>query len=151
MEADRPECAVGILSGVTFDEVTVSPSVVMDALDACLKSNTKPGDDTLHTIRQLFGWLQKTVPYDSDEPTRRLGQLEWEFLSLLDGYGTYPATPATLIRSLSDDPQFFAQLIALIFRSKDEQVPDTESAAEQQEKAQKAIPCLTPARPLSGI
>ncbi len=138
MEADRPESAIDVLSGLRFDEVTVSPSIVMDALTACLKSNTELRDDTLRIIRQLFGWLQKTIPFDRDEPTQRLGQLEWEFLSLLDGYGTYPATPATLIRCLSDDPQFFAHLIALIFPSKDEQVSATEPTEEQEKKAQKA-------------
>ena len=37
MEADRPESAIGILSGVTYDKVTVFTVVVMDALDACLR------------------------------------------------------------------------------------------------------------------
>ena len=50
--------------------------------------------------------------------------LEWKFLSLLDGFG---ASPTTLIHCLSDDPKFFAQLIALIFRSRSEQESDAES------------------------
>ncbi len=86
----------------------------MDALTACLKlgqSQLGPrlGDDTLGTIQELFGWLQKTIQFRNDEPTRRLAQLEWEFLSLLDGF---EASPETLICCLSDDPKFFAQLIA---------------------------------------
>ena len=58
--------------------------------------------------------------------------------------------PATLIRRLSDDPKFFAQLIALIFRSKDEQASDTESPFAPFPVAPRPIPCLAPARPLSG-
>lgn len=137
MEANRPECAIGILSGVAFSEITVSPSIVMDALDACLEwrqSNPDTGlqDDTLRTIQELFGWLQKTVQFKNNELTRRLGQLEWAFLSLLDGFG---ASPTTLTHCLSDDPQFFAQLIALIVGSEDEQESDTESNEEQQGRA----------------
>ncbi|MCY2991151.1 MAG: helix-turn-helix transcriptional regulator [Planctomycetota bacterium] len=137
MEVSRPESAIAILSGVTFGRATVSPSIVMDALTACLEwrhsnPDTRLRDDTLHTVQRLFGWLQKTVPFNNDESARRLGQLEWEFLSLLDGFG---ALPATLIRCLSDNPEFFAQLIALVFRSKDGQESGTTSTEEQQKRA----------------
>ena len=143
IEENRPEESVNMLSGLAYEEITVSPSVVMDALNAVLKwrqsnPDAQLHDDTLRIIREIFVWLQKTIPFQSDEPTRRLAQLEWEYLSLLDGYGTYPATPTTLIRILSDDPQFFAQLIALIFRSKDEQTLDLEPTEEEKEKALKA-------------
>jgi len=137
MEADRPESAIDILTSVTFREATVPPSVVMDALTAFLewrqsKPDARLRNDTLHTIQELFGWLQQTIEFKNDEPTRRLGQLEWEFLSLLDGHG---ALPATLIRLLSENPERFAELIALIFRSSDEQEADTKSTEEQQSKA----------------
>ena len=135
MEADLPESAIGILSRVRFDKVTVSPSIVMDALAACLEwkqchHDSALGNGTLRTVKKLFGWLQKTIPFNNDEPIRQLAELERDFLSLLDGFG---ALPTTLIRYLSDDPKFFAQLIALIFRSKDES--DTESTEEQQRTA----------------
>ena len=94
--------------------------------------STRLRDDTLRTIQELFGWLQKIIQFRKDEPTRRLAQLEWEFLSLLDGF---EASPATLIHCLSDDPKFFAQLIALIFRPKDEQASDTKPTEEQQKRA----------------
>ncbi|NQT37886.1 MAG: helix-turn-helix domain-containing protein [Planctomycetes bacterium] len=137
MKADRPETAIALLKSVTFGEVTVSPSIVMDALTAYLEwrqsnTETRLRDDTLSTIQGLFGWLQETIQFNNDEPTRQLGQLEWEYLDLLDGFG---ALPKTLIYCLSDDPGFFAQLIALIFRSNNEQESDTESTEEQRKKA----------------
>jgi len=135
MEAGRCEAAISVLSNVTFDKVTVSPSIVMDAVAACLEwrlanPDSSLRDDTLRSLQRLFGWLQKTVPFSNDEPTRRLGQLEWDFLSLLDGFG---ASPETLIHCLSDDPKFFAQLIGLIFPSKQE--PKTKLTEEQQQVA----------------
>jgi transcriptional regulator with XRE-family HTH domain len=137
MDAGRPESAIRMLDHVDSGKVTVSPSLVMDALTACRLSrqsnpDVKVSDDTLHTIQELFGWLQKAIQFNDAEPTRRLSQLEWEFLSLLDGFG---ASPTTLIHCLSDDPKFFAQLIALIFRSRSEQESDAESTEEQQKMA----------------
>ena len=137
IEADRPESAINTLSRVTFDKAAVSPSVAMDALVACLKwrqshPDAELHDETLHTIQRLFGWLQETVPFNNDEPTRRLAELERDYLSLLDGFG---ASPKTLVRFLSEDPEFFAKVISIIFRSKKEQESDVESTEEQQRAA----------------
>jgi hypothetical protein len=128
LEADRPADAIRILNRVPFGKATVSPSIVMDALTACLKWEPSHPDmnATIRIVQELFGWLQRTIQCDNDEPTRRLAKLEWEFLSLLDGLG---ASPTTLIRCLSEDPKFFAQVIALIFGSQDERESGTKSGA----------------------
>jgi len=137
MEAGRSNSAIDMLSGVTFGEIAVSPSIVMDALDASLERrqshpDAEPHDETLHTIQRLFGWLQEAVPFNNDEPTRRLAELERDYLSLLDGFS---ASPKTLVRFLSEDPEFFAKVIRIIFRSKKEQESDSESTEEQRRAA----------------
>lgn len=137
VEAGRCESAINILSGITFDKVTVSPSIVLDALAACLEwrqshPDPEPHGETLHTIQRLFGWLQEALPFGNDEPTRRLAELERDYLSLLDGFG---ASPVTLVRFLSEDPQFFAKVIGIIFRSMKEQESDAESTEERQRAA----------------
>jgi hypothetical protein len=137
MDAGRPESAISVLNHVAFGEVAVSPFLVMDVLTACSllrmsRADAELSDDKLHTIQELFGWLQKAIQFRDDEPTRRLGELEWKYLSLLDGFG---ASPATLVRCMSDDPKFFAQLIALVFRSRAEHEADAESTEEQQRLA----------------
>jgi transcriptional regulator with XRE-family HTH domain len=137
LNAGRCEAAIRVLSGVTWDKASVAPMLAIDALTACSEQNepdseTQLGDETLGRIQRLFGWLQKTVPFRDDEPTRRLAELEWRFLSLLDGYG---ALPETLIYCLSYDPKFFAKLIARTFRSNDEQEPEKEWTEEQQQLA----------------
>lgn len=137
LNAGRCEAAICVLFGVTWDKASVAPMLAMDALTACSEqkerdSETQLGDETLGGIQRLFGWLQKTVPFRDDEPTRRLAELEWRFLSLLDGYG---ALPETLIYCLSDDPKFFAQLIARTYPSQDEQESETEWTESQQQMA----------------
>ena len=142
--AQRPDAAVDVLSSVVYNEVSVSPAVVMEVLATFLEwrqsnPDAEPRMDTLHTIQELFGWLQKTVKFNNDEPTRRLAQLEQGFLSLLDGHG---ASPVTLIRYLSEEPKFFAQLIARLFRSNDEQASDTESTEDDRQWASHAYRLL---------
>ncbi len=137
VDVGRPEDALRILSDVVFGRATMPPTNVMDVLTACLEwRNSNPDtelrDDTLHTIQELFGWLQEEIPGNDDELIRRLAQLEWSFLSLLDGFA---ASPATLIQCLSDEPQFFAQLIGVIFRSTNERESDSDSPEERQRMA----------------
>lgn len=138
VKVDRPESAISMLLGVTFGNVVVSAHVVMDTLTAFLRwRQTNPdaelNNDTRHRIQRLFGWLQETIEFNDEEPTRRLGQLEWQFLTLLDGFG---ALPLTLIRRLSEEPEFFAELIALLFRSSDERESEAELSETQQRMAE---------------
>jgi hypothetical protein len=133
IEAINPEFAIEILYDRTFDEGAVSPAIIMDALEVYLQSATMPADDTLRVIQELFRRLQKAIPFADDGRTRRLAQLEWEFQ--LDGSGTYGAAPQTLVRCLSDYPKFFAELIAAIFHSTNEQQSETKATEEQQKRA----------------
>jgi transcriptional regulator with XRE-family HTH domain len=141
--ADRPENAVGILSRVPSGKATPSPSVVMDALAAFATHRHAIPDEryldgTLTTIQRLFGWLQQ-IEFKSDEPMQRLARLEWAYLSLLDGFA---ASPKTLVRILSEDPTFFAQLIELIFGSHVERESGAESTDEVKNRASNAYRLL---------
>ena len=138
-ETGRPEAAISALSSVAFGDIDISPSIVLDVLTEYLKSAHSDPDkrlphDALRMVHLLFKWLQKkTIVSSEEEPVLRLGQLEWAFG--LDGSGTYGARPETLIRCLSDSPQFFAELIANIFSSRNEQVPGAATTEEQREMA----------------
>ncbi len=144
MAIGRPDAAIATLSGLAYCDLALTPQVVMDVLAGFLESrqsnpDANPRDDTLHTIQELFGWLQKTVEFANDEPTRRLAQLEGGFLSLLDGHG---AAPVTLIRYLSDDPAFFAELIARLFRSNNEKRCQEEPSEGQRQWARQGYRLL---------
>ena len=133
METDRPESALSVLAGVAHGRLTVSPSIVMETLEAFLRwkaaNKIAPHNETFRTIQGIFRWLQEVIDLKVVEPTTlRLAHLEWQYLRLLDGIG---ASPATLNRYLSEDPEAFAKLIALVYPSTDEQESDTKSTKEQ--------------------
>jgi hypothetical protein len=134
--AGRVEAAIDILADVAIAKAQILPSTVMDTLNAYLnwlhsEPDTKPDHTTLWDIQELFGWLQKTIVANDDEQTRRLGQLEWEYLELLDGHY---ALPGTLIRQLSDHPEFFHQLIELCFRSEKNKEDAEQEITEREQK-----------------
>jgi hypothetical protein len=64
--------------------------------------------------------LMEIVRQSSDIDQLRVAKLEWYFMPLLENYG---GGPAILNEELSRDPNFFVELIQLIFRS-DSQEPD---------------------------
>lgn len=138
LEAGRPQEAILVLSEVCFGKIMVAPSIVMDALLACRDMELHA--NTLSVIQRLFTWLQGKIPPNDDEPTRRLADLEWSYLQLLDGFD---ALPSTLIYYLSKDPEFFARLIALVFRPNDVRESDTASTDEQQRRASHGYRLLT--------
>lgn len=130
LEAGRAQDAVLALSPVTLGKFDAAPSSVMEALTAC--RDTELHANTLSVIQRLFTWLQEKIRPNEDELTRRLGELEWRYLQLLDGFD---ARPSTLIYCVSEDPKFFARLISLVFRPKDVPESDVPSTDEQQQRA----------------
>jgi transcriptional regulator with XRE-family HTH domain len=153
IEAGRPESTLLVLICVTFDQISVSTTVVMDVLHAVLDWQSDSADrklrgDSPHRIQRLFGWLQERIPFNDDEPAQRLAQLEWRYLSLLDGFG---ALPVTLIHCLSDEPEFFARLIGLVFRSKREMKSEDEPTEEQQQDASHAYRLLMNWKRVPGL
>lgn len=143
LDAGRAEAGVRILSCVTFDKVSVSASVVLDVLDATQKNSQEHKrsmrGDSPHQIQRLFCWLQNEISFENEELTQRLARLEWDYLPLLNGFG---AEPETLTYTLSDAPRFFAQVIGLGFRSKNEPATDGEPDPEQQQMASQAYRLL---------
>jgi hypothetical protein len=110
------------------NKVGVRPELVMDTLDAASRStDEKPGNDVGYDIHALFQHLQSNA-VESDKA--RLAQLEWSYLELLNGH---PASPVTLHDALSAEPKFFADILTLIFRPRDES-PDNEETPTEEEK-----------------
>jgi hypothetical protein len=135
LKAGRPDDAIDVLSLVVFDNVDVSPTIVMDALVAWQERSSADAairDDTLRTIQRLFGRLQETIPFSNDEHAKRLAELESRYLDLLDGFG---AMPQTLFWHLSENPAFFARLITAIYRSQEEQESNTNSTEAEKKRA----------------
>lgn len=83
------------------------------ALKALGSLNNDNRIDT-HAIGEVFTHLQKDENVDEE----KLASLEFKFLSLLDKFGD--ARPNTLYKHLAERPQFFCEVIRMIYRSKNE-------------------------------
>lgn len=60
-----------------------------------------------------------------------LFRIEWNFLPWLDRFST--GSPVTLERKMASDPAFFAEVIGLVFRSREDKGPRNEEPDEQKQ------------------
>ncbi|SKA98415.1 hypothetical protein SAMN02745166_02753 [Prosthecobacter debontii] len=81
----------------------------------------------VHEICEVFHHLQKINEIDE----ARLAYMEVKFLALLDRFNG--ARPRTLYRQLSERPEFFCEVIRMIYRSR-HKVIDSDSDQEKQDE-----------------
>ena len=141
VEYNRPFRAIDLLNTALFRRCDLSSSTLMNALDAGLEKNKEPiPNDIWYDVQQLIKKLQDNSKNDPNFDIRRLASLEWGYLGFLDDHG---APPMTLQGFLQDDPKFFADLLALIYRSRKEQSDSAETPTEKQKaKAENAYTLL---------
>ncbi len=78
----------------------------------------------------------------------RLARLEWAYLGFLDGH---PTCPVTLHAKLRDDPDFFVEVLGLIFRPKNEPAEGSKEVSEEERQcAQNAYRLLMSWRDVPG-
>lgn len=127
IEYGRPFAAIDCLQGMQYDNQPLDSSRRIKALIAALSSK-EPSNrmDTYHII-EIIKALQSDQTTDSND----LFRVEWAYLPLLDRYNG--ASPKTLENRLASDPEFFCEVIRLIYRSKNEDKSEKEGS--EQEKA----------------
>ena len=84
------------------------------ALMAAVASQESPQEISTHNIIEIIKDLQNDPDTDPDT----LFQIEWAYLDMLDESYHRDASPKTLENRLSSDPEFFCEVIRLIYRSK---------------------------------
>ena len=125
LRVDRPFLAIQTLRMALHNKVSLTPDLFMDVLEAASRSTKEPpGGDAGYAIQTIFQHLQSNLADES-----RLATLEWTYLQVLNGH---PALPVTLHRALSTTPQFFADLLSLIFRPRGEASSSDEVPTEEQ-------------------
>jgi hypothetical protein len=141
----RASAAFIVLQMALHQKAVIQPDLLMDALEAWLKSET--GDVETHqgTVFQMQLLVQelqrRAAEKDQSVDLDRLASLEWGYLGLLDGH---PASPITLHRRLRDDPDFFVDVLGLVFRPKNQPVESGENVSEADRKrAQNAYRLLS--------
>jgi hypothetical protein len=130
----RPRAAVRCLNAMLYAKRRINSQQGISALLAAVGS-TEPGTDAYEMLEVI-----KALQEDPDTDQERLFWVEWKYLPLLED--RHEATPMTLERRLAENPEFFCEIIRLIFRSRKEEAPQTEPNQEQQQVAQNAYRLL---------
>jgi len=111
IEHGRPRAAIDCLVRMSEAKKPLNVAHAVGALGAAVSSNESA--NTLDTYRILE--LIKILQADSSVSEADLFGIEWAYVQLLDRHDG--AAPVTLYRRLADDPEFFCQLIGLVYRS----------------------------------
>lgn len=112
IENGRPHAAIICLNKMHSDKQPINASQCFRALTAALSSSEPSHSMNAHHIIALIEWLQETEEVAPDD----LFRLEWAYLPLLDHHRG--AAPKLLEYRLSNDPEYFCEVIRLIYRSK---------------------------------
>ncbi len=120
LQYKRPQFAIDFLALFSHgEEARVQPTLALEVLEqliAVTREQEIQWGDIGYDISTLMEILRRSPDIDH----LRVAKLEWYFMPLLENYG---GGPTLLHQELSRDPNFFVELIQLIFRS-DRQDPD---------------------------
>lgn len=112
----RPRGAIQCLARLVYQKKRIEPSLVCRALLDAVAVDDKVSPFDQHAARQLIKGLQD----NSTTPADELFKVEWAYLPLLDKlYGGVGAK--TLEGRLARDPDFFCEVIRVVFRSDKEE------------------------------
>ncbi len=125
LEYGREGTAVMCIACTADDKSRFNESLATRALVAVLGNEHGINElDNYQTI-ELIKHLQESETADKDA----LFQIEWNFLPWLDRFSN--GSPATLEKRLASDPAFFAEVVRLVFRSKNTGKGDSEEPDEK--------------------
>lgn len=120
----REGAAVNCIASIT-DDAMLDLSLAVEALLAVTVSNSALEELDKYQTVELIKRLQKSKITDKDA----LFRVEWYFLPWLDKFST--GSPVTLEKRLASDPRFFAEVIRLVFHSKNSSDQDNKELSEQ--------------------
>jgi len=130
LEHGRPYTAVDLLASHAERKEALPAKLVADALEGAAKTSPKedpPAGSFVYQVCQLLDLLAGS----SDVDENRLAALEWAFLSLI---ARHERPPKLLHRELARDPDFFAQVVKLVYGAAGEEpreLTDEEQARDE--------------------
>ncbi|HIJ06382.1 hypothetical protein, partial [Methanocalculus sp.] len=136
IEYGRPHSAIKCLYGIHHDKKPISFSQCIRALLASISSNEPTYTRENYYIVELIKYLQEIDSVAQED----LQKVEWGYLPLLTSH--WDASPKHLETRLSSDPEFFCEVIQLIYRSDKEDQPTKELSEESRAKATNAYRLL---------
>ncbi len=122
----RPVAAIRCLGKMRHSKMPVESTKVVKALLNALRSNEPTGQMDSHQIVALIKLLQSDSTANKDE----VANVEWAYLRLLD-HGR-ETRPKTLELRLANEPNFYLEVIRLVFRSKSDEHQGRPEATESE-------------------
>jgi hypothetical protein len=113
IEYGRPHAAINGLYKKLLDKQDIDANQCIKVLRAVGTSSEPSSSMDEYQIVELIKMLQDSSEIVSDD----LLTIEWTYLQLLDGHNSEGVTPKQLEESLASDPEFFCQMIRLIYKS----------------------------------
>jgi transcriptional regulator with XRE-family HTH domain len=127
LEAGRARAAVHLVAGSRQN--LPARLIVRMLTDAAKEPWSNTGDGNEAT---MFQWsvvqLLDRLTSDDDVSEAEVGQLEWDYLALLEHS---ERSPVVLHRSMSRNPSFFVQVLSAIYRPGSESAPDRDQISKE--------------------
>lgn len=112
IEHNRPMVAIRCLGGMKHFKQSYSSEIAIRALNAAVNSNENIGSMDNYVLRKLIESLQNNSNVKQDDLLR----IEWMYLPLF--YYSKDVSPKTLEQQLAEKPEFFCEIIRILYRSK---------------------------------
>ena len=132
IEHGRPNTAISCLDLMRHSKQKIDNEQCVRALITALSSNEPRNTIDQYHIVELIKYLQQAPEVNQDD----LFRVEWAYVPLLDSH--MGASPMLLESRLANEPEFFCEIIRLIYRSKKDTQPLKESSDKNQEIATNA-------------
>lgn len=145
IEHGRPHAAINCLDMMRHARQPIDSKQCVRALLAALASREPSYAMDRYHIVELIKFLQAEPEVNQDD----LFRVEWAYVPLLDRHGG--AAPQLLECRLANDPNFFCEVIRLIYRSKKESHPSRELTEESKAIATNAWRLLDEWKTIPGI
>jgi hypothetical protein len=117
LKYDRPHAAVDFLGVYMPRSKDIPTSIIIDALEQSLHVSAEddpPGNSFSYHVGQLFNLLYASKEVDEG----RIAKIEWAFLPL---FRHNERAPKFLHRELTRNPDFFSEVVSLVYRAKGEE------------------------------
>lgn len=131
LEYDRPYAAIDCLNASRHKKNPLDHARTIRALLAAVNADESPHSHAVYECVELIKALQEDPETDQDA----LFNIEWAYLTALDGHGHRGARPKLLEQRLASAPAFFCEIIRIIFRSRHEEKRENEPSEKERKIA----------------
>ncbi|NIG21252.1 hypothetical protein F3J37_21485 [Pantoea sp. Al-1710] len=126
---NRPGAVINAINQCIFTNKVVDADIVVEAL---LKYTGKNDDENIDNVPDVYA-IKKIISLIQENntiPQETKLAIEWKYLSLLDQFSEIK--PTSLFKEMSADPNFYKQIISLIYRPRDTVSDDKEQVTEEE-------------------